>query len=435
MSPEVIGLAVISLMLLLMFTGIPIAICMALSGIIGYIAIDGAQNTLAMLGVLAYPTIASYTLSVLPAFLLMGEFADVSGLMEDSYRAANTWLGNLPGGLAMASILGAALFSAVSGSSMACAAIMARIALPTLLDYKYSPTLAAGALAAGGTLGNLIPPGMGIIFYCMMTETSIAKLFAACLLPGILLAAMYMVQIYIQCKLNPSLGPRSGRTSGREKLFAIKDTWVVILLFTLAIGGLYAGVFTPTEAGAIGAIATFLYALMRKKLNRQNVAQSFKNTASTSGMAFAIILGSQILTIFVTISGMSAWLMNVVKEFNLSVTGFIVCTMVIYFILGAAMDAISMLFLTLPFFIPICVALGIDLYWFGVLVIIQMELSAITPPAGMNMFVVAAIGKPRGITMGIIFRGVLPFCLTMLVFNVIIIAFPQISLILLKFMK
>lgn len=335
----------------------------------------------------------------------------------------------------MASILAAALFSAVSGSSMACAAIMARIALPTLLEYKYSPTLATGALAAGGTLGNLIPPGMGIIFYCMMTETSIAKLFAACLLPGILLAAMYMVQIYIQCKLNPSLGPSGGSTTWKMKLFAVKDIWVVILLFSLAIGGLYGGVFTPTEAGAIGAIGTFLYALMRRKLSKKNVAQSFKNTASTSGMAFAIILGAQILTIFVTISGMTAWLTGFVKEYQLSVTGFIVCTMVIYFILGAAMDAISMLFLTLPFFIPICVALGIDLYWFGVMVIIQMELSGITPPVGMNMFVVAAIAKPRGISMGVIFKGVLPFCLTMLVFNIIIIAFPQISLVLLKFMK
>jgi C4-dicarboxylate transporter DctM subunit len=435
MSPELIGVASLSLMLLLMFLGIPIAISMAFAGVVGYISIDGPQNAMAMLGVLSYPTIASYTLSVLPAFLLMGEFADVSGMMEDSYRAANTWLGNLPGGLAMASILGAALFSAVSGSSMACAAIMARIALPTLLDYKYSPTLAAGALAAGGTLGNLIPPGMGIIFYCMMTETSIAKLFAACLLPGILLAVMYMVQIYIQCKLNPSLGPAGGKTTGKQKLLAVKDTWVVVLLFTVAIGGLYAGVFTPTEAGALGAIVTFLYAFMRKKLNRQNVAQSFKNAASTSGMAFAIILGAQILTIFVTISGMSIWLMNIVKEYHLSVTGFIVCTMVIYFILGAAMDAISMLFLTLPFFIPICTALGIDLYWFGVLVIIQMELSGITPPVGMNMFVVAAIGKPRGITMGIVFAGVMPFCLTMLVFTVIIVAFPQISLVLLNFMK
>ena len=435
MSTELIGLAVIVFMLLLMFAGIPIAVSMGLAGVIGYIIIDGTQNTLSMLGVLAYPTIASYTLSVLPAFLLMGEFADVSGLMEDSYKAANTWLGNLPGGLAMASILGAALFSAVSGSSMACAAIMARIALPTLLDYKYSPTLAAGALAAGGTLGNLIPPGMGIIFYCMMTETSIAKLLAACMLPGILLAAMYVVQIYIQCKINPSLGPCGGSTPWREKLSAVKDTWVVVLLFTLAIGGIYVGVFTPTEAGAIGAIGTFLYALMRRKLTKQNVAQSFKNAASTSGMAFAIILGAQILTIFVTISGMSAWLTNVVKEFNLSVTGFIICMMVIYFILGTAMDAISMLFLTLPFFLPICTALGIDLYWFGVLVIVQMELSGITPPVGMNMFVVASIGKPKGITMAMIFRGVLPFCLTMLVFNIIVIAFPQISLVLLSFMK
>jgi tripartite ATP-independent transporter DctM subunit len=435
MSPELVGIVGIGIMLFLMFLGIPIAVCMASVGIVGYAVICGTHKALMMVGMVPFSTLGSYVLSVLPVYLLMGEFADVSGLMRDSYSAANTWLGNLPGGLAMASILGAAFFSAVSGSSMACAAIMARISLPSLLDeYKYDARLATGALCAGGTLGNLVPPGIAFVFYALMSETSVGKLYIAALIPGVILTLMYLVQIYIQCKLNPSLGPRGGSTTWKKKLFATKDIIALTIIFAMVMGGIWFGVFTATEAGAIGTIFTFFFALFRRTLNRQNLLQVLKNSIGISGMAFAIIIGAQIFSNFITISGLSQALATWVINLKLSGLGVVICIMIVYFILGTAMDTITMILLTLPVLLGVVDALGIDLIWFGVLVIIQVELSNISPPVGMNLFVVAGMVKERNISMNTIFWGVLPFCLTMLLFTAIMVAFPQLSLFLTKSM-
>lgn len=433
MNPELVGIIGIGIMLLLMFLGIPIAVCMSSVAFVGLVILLDTQKALIMLGMVPYSTIASYLMSVLPVYLLLGEFADVSGLMRDSYRAANTWLGDLRGGLAMASILGAAFFSTVSGSSMACAAIMGRISLPSLLDeYKYDPRLATGALCAGGTLGNLVPPGVAFVFYAMMSETSIGKLYVAALIPGIILTLMYLIQIYIQCKLNPSIGPPGGRTTWKLKLYATKDMVALIVIFAIVMGGIWLGVFTATEAGAVGTLFTFFFALFRRTLNKQNLLQVLKNCLSISGMAFSIIIGAQIFTYFITVSGLSEALAKWVIQLNLTPIGVIVCIMIIYFILGTAMDTITMMFFTLPILLGVVNAFGIDLIWFGVLVIIQIELSNISPPVGMNLFVVASMVKDRNITMGTIFLGVLPFCLTMLLFTALMVAFPQISLFLTK---
>jgi tripartite ATP-independent transporter DctM subunit len=365
----------------------------------------------------------------------MGEFADISGMMRDAYRAANAWLGNFPGGLAMASVFGAGAFSAVSGSSMACSAIMTRVALPSLLEHKYHPTLATGALAAGGTLGNLIPPGIAIIFYAVITEASIGKLLVAVLLPGIILTLMYLVQIYIQCRLNPSLGPRGGSSSPWQKLVAFKDAAPMLILFMLVMVGIWIGVYTPNEAGAIGAVGAFLWAVIRRTVNGRTLLQAFKNVIVTSGMVFAIVISAQIFATFIALSGLSRALAGWVLGFNLPAIGVVILIMIIYIILGTAMDTLTMVLLTLPFFLPLLNQLGIDLIWFGVLVIIQMELSQITPPVGLNLFVVAVMVKERNISIGTVFRGVMPFCYTMVVFNALIIAFPQLALVLVDTMK
>jgi tripartite ATP-independent transporter DctM subunit len=435
MSPEVIGAIGIGVMLVLMFLGINIGVCMALVGIGGFFAISGPHLALSMTGIVPYSNVATYTLSVLPVFLLMGEFADISGLMRDSYRAANTWLGSLPGGLAMASILGAAFFSAVSGSSMACAALMCRVALPNLLDYKYDPRLAAGAIAAGGTLGNLVPPGIAFVFYALMSETSVGALYIAAIIPGILLTFMYLVQIYIQCKLNPSLGPPGEPASWKKKIIALKYTWALIVLFLVVMGGIWFGIFTATEAGAIGAVGTFLYALARRTVNGQTFFGALRNTLRTSGMFLGIVIGAMLFTAFVTVSRLPDFLTNWVISFHLSAVGLIIAIMVTYFLLGTFMDVGSMILLTLPIFLTMVKALGIDLIWFGVLVIVQVELANISPPTGLNIFVIATMCKERGISMGTIFRGVLPFCLTMLGFNAILIAFPQITMFLVNAMR
>jgi tripartite ATP-independent transporter DctM subunit len=435
MSPELIGALGIALMLVFMFLGIPIAICMASAGFIGLTTISGFHGAMNMVGIIPYSTIASYLLTVLPVYLLMGEFADVSGLMKDSYRAANSWLGGLPGGLAMASIVGAALFSAVSGSSMACAAIMTRISLPSLLDeYKYSPRLATGALCAGGSLGNLVPPGIAFVFYALMSETSIGALYVAATIPGIVLTLMYLVQIYVQCRLNPALGPRGRRTTWKEKLFATKDLIALTIVFGLIIGGIWAGIFTATEAGAIGTLFTLGFTIFKKQFNKRHLVQVLKNTIGISGMAFAIILGAEIFSRFIAVSRLAAGLASWVLSLNVSPITVIICIMIVYFILGTAMDAMTMILLTLPIFLGIMNALHIDLIWFGVLVIIQIELANITPPVGMNLFVVGAMVKDRNIPISAIFTGVLPFCFTMLLFNALMVVFPQMSLFLTRSM-
>lgn len=435
MSNEIIAAIATGVMLLLMMLGVPIAICISSVGLAGFAIIFSIDKALSLSGLMPFSAVASYTLSLLPVFLLMGEFADISGMMRDSYRAANTWLGNFPGGLAMASIFGAAAFSAVSGSSMACAAIMTRVALPSLLEHKYDPKLATGALAAGGTLGNLIPPGVAIIFYAVITEASIGKLLVAVTLPGIILTLMYLVQIYIQCRLNPSLGPRGGRSSTRQKLVAFKDAAPMLILFVLVMVGIWLGVYTPNEAGAIGTVGAFLWAVIRRTVNGQTLLQAFKNVIVTSGMAFAVVISAQIFATFIALSGLSRALAGWVVGFNLPAIGIVILIMVIYIILGTAMDTLTMVLLTLPFFLPLLNQLGIDLIWFGVLVIIQMELSQISPPVGLNLFVVAVMVKEKNISMGTIFRGVMPFCYTMLVFNALVIAFPQLALYLVNTMQ
>lgn len=435
MSPEIVGAIGMCVMLFLMFLGVHIAVCLAMVGIVGYALIHGVYRALIMTGMTPFSVISSYTMSLFPVYLLMGEFADVSGMMRDSFRAANVWVGNLRGGLAMASIIGAGLFSAVSGSSVACSALMTRLSLPSLIEHKYHPKLATGALAAGGTLGNLIPPGIGLVIYAVMSETSLGKLFAAVFLPGVLLTLMYMVQIHIQCRLNPSLGPPGGRTNLKQKVFAVKDAGPTAILFIMVMGGIWFGVYTANEAGAIGTVGAFLYALYRRTINGQTLAQAFKNSLSIAGMIFAVIISAEIFSNFVVISGLSQALVRWVNGLHMPPVGVVICIMVVYFILGTAMDTLTMILITLPFFVPLMNQLGIDLIWFGTLVIIQMELSQITPPVGLNLFVVAGMVKEKNISMGTVFSGAWPFCFTMVVFNALIILFPEIAMYLPSLMK
>ena len=428
MNPELVGTVGIGIMLVLLFLDVPVWISMGLVGFVGYGLIHGFPNAFSMVGLLPDPTIGDYMLSVLPLFLLMGEFADISGLMRDAYRATNTWMGNLPGGLAMASIVGAGAFSAISGSSMACAALMGRVALPHLLNHKYDEKLSVGALCAGGTLGNLIPPGILIVFYCIMTSTSIGSLFAACTIPGIILTLMYCIQIYIQCKRNPGLGPRAGATTWREKLLGLKDAAALVIVFGLVMGGIWLGTFTPSEAAAVGTVLVLIYAVIRRTVKGQNLIQAFKNTLGTTGMAFAILIGVRFFNSFISVSGLNEALATWVTGLHVAPVVVVIVVMIVYSVLGTAMDTLSMLFLTVPIFANMLLALKVDLIWFGVLVITQMEFANITPPVGINLFVIGGMAKPRGISMETVFRGVVPFCLTMLVFNALLVAFPQIAM-------
>jgi tripartite ATP-independent transporter DctM subunit len=435
MNPELVGTVAIGVMLLLLFLGLPVAICLILVGSVGYAVIVGGNQALMMVALTASSTLSSYTFAVFPVFLLMGELGDISGMMTEAYDAMNTWLGKVRGGLAMASVVGASLFSCVSGSSISCAAVMTRVAVPSLLKHKYDPGLATGALAAGGTLGNLVPPGVLLVLYAIMADVSLGKFFVACYLPGFLLTFMYVVQIYIQCKLNPSLGPGTSSTIWKEKLFAIKGIAPVVIVLIAFLGGIQFGVFTPNEGASVCTVFVFLYALIRKTLNGQNLLQVFKNTLVTTGMALAILIGANIFNVFIATSGLAQALAVWLTELHLSSLNVVILIMVIYFIVGIPMDPLPMLMLTIPIFLPVLKAYQIDLLWFGVLAIVQFELANLTPPVGMYLFVVAQMVKKNGISMGTVFRGSVPFCVTCVVFIVLLIAFPQIALFMVSLMK
>lgn len=435
MSPELIGVICLCALLALMFLGLPIGICMAVVGFLGYMWIAGLQSALSVIGLVVSASLENYAIAVLPLFLLMGEFADYSGMMRESYNAANKLLGNLPGGLAMASVIGAGAFSAVSGSSLACAAIMTRVAFPQLIERKYAPSLAVGALCAGGTLGNLVPPGVLYILYAIMTQTSIGQLFVASLVPGAVLTIMYVGQIYIQCKIKPELGPGAGKTTWKEKLLGSLDGLPLVIVFSVIMGGIIFGMFTPYEAAATGTLIVLVYAVIRGKINRQNLAKALISASTTTGMALSIVIGAKIFTSFTAITNLTQGLTQLVIDMNISGVGFVIIIMLTFFILGTALDVLSMMLLTVPFLVGTLNALNVDLVWFGVLMIIQMELSNITPPTGMNIFVVSGMTRDMGITMGTIFIGVLPFCLTMVIFNGLCVAFPQITMTLVYMMR
>ena len=435
MNPELVGAVAIGVMLLLLFLGLPVAICLILVGSVGYAVIVGSNQALMMVAMEASSTLSSYTFAVFPVFLLMGELGDISGMMNEAYDATNAWLGKVRGGLAMASVVGASLFSCVSGSSISCAAVMTKVAVPSLLKHKYDPGLATGALAAGGTLGNLVPPGVILVLYAIMTEVSLGKFFVACYLPGFLLTFMYIVQIYIQCKFNPSLGPSAGSTTWKEKFFAIKGIAPVVFILIAFLGGIQFGVFTPNEGASVCTVFVFLYALMRKTLNGQNLLQVFESTLVTTGMALAILIGANIFNVFIATSGLAQALAEWLTELNLSALGVVILIMVIYFVMGIPLDPLPMLMLTIPIFLPVLRAYDIDLLWFGVLAIVQFELAQLTPPVGMYLFVVAQMVKANGISMGTVFWGSVPFCVTCVVFLFLLIAFPQIALFMVSLMK
>lgn len=435
MNSELLGGVAIIVLLLLMFIGVPIWISMVVVGIAGFALLSEWQQAMNMVAQNAIGALQNYTFAVLPVFMLMGELADISRMMTDAYRSITIWASKVPGGLAMASILGAAGFSCVSGSSVATAAIMTRVALPQLLDRKYDKRLAVGALAAGGTLGNLIPPGGLLVVYAVLAEVSLGQFFIACYLPGFLLTFMYLVQIFIQCKLNPSLAPGGSSTTWKQKLVATKGLVAVFVVFLIVMGGIQFGVFTPNEAASISTVFIFIYALVRRTLNGKNFLQALKSTLVVSGMAMAVIIGANTLNVFVAVSGLATALSEWLVSINVSALGLVILIMVAYFILGIPMDPTSVLLLTLPIFLPVLQTFHVDMLWFGVLAIIQCELGNLTPPVGMNLFVVAAAAKPKGVSMSDVFWGSLPFCITCAVALVLCVAFPQLSLLLVNLMK
>lgn len=425
MNITIIGLLGIAALLLLILTRMPIGFVMALVGFIGIALVNGFPAALGVLKTVPYSTVSSYTLSVVPLFLLMGEFAFQCGLTDRLYNAVYKTIGHFRGGLAMATIMGCGIFSAISGSSPATAGAMGKVALPEMEKYKYDPKLAAASVVAGGSLGNLIPPGIGIVIYGVLTEQSIGKLIIACIIPGIVLMLMYMITAHILARRNPIIAPPGPRHSWGERWVALIAMLPIAIIFIITMGGIYVGIFTATEAAAVGTFLTFVYALGSKQLSWEKFVHSLVETAKVSAMVFTIVIGAMIFGYFMSMTRVPM----VVAEFmsNLEISRYLILIgiMFIYLILGCFMDSLAMLLLTVPIFFPVILRLGFDPIWFGVLVVTAMEEGLITPPVGMNLYIVKGIAE--NVKLEQIFRGVIPFVLTIVAFQLILIAFPSLA--------
>ncbi len=425
MSSEFIGLIGIILLFLLFCMRMHIGLAMALVGFIGFSALTRFSVGFRLLGTVPYTTGSTYSFSIIPLFVLMGQFAYVSGLSKDIYKAVYKWFGQLSGGLAMATIVGCAGFAAICGSSLATAATMGTVALPEMKKYKYDPRLATGSIAAGGTLGILIPPSIGFVIYGILTEESIGKLFLAGILPGILLSSLYIFTIFILCKMKPDLGPPGQKTPLIEKIVALKDTWGMILLFGLVMGGIYFGIFTPTEAAGIGAFGAFLISLLKRKITMTSLLQCLLNAAKTTAMIFLILIGAEIFTYFLSASKLPMLLANFMSSLPVHRYVILLAILVVYLILGCVLDGIAMIALTIPIFFPVIQSLDFDPIWFGVVIVIILEIGLITPPVGLNVFVIRGVAED--VPMNTIFRGIWPFLIASIIAIIIIIFIPAIA--------
>ena len=426
MTPVPIGIICLAILFILLLMRMPIAITMAFTGFIGFAWIRGLNPALGMLGTYPFHTWFSYILSVAPLFILMGQICYYSGISTDLYESAHTWIGRVRGGLAMATVGGCAAFAAVSGSSVATAVTMGMVALPEMKKYKYDPGLATGVLAAGGTMGAMIPPSMGLIFYGVITEQSIGKLFLAGFIPGILEAVFYIITIYLICTWKPLMGPPGPGTTWKKKVGSLKKTGPVFGLFLLVIGGIYLGVFSPTEAGGVGAFGAFAYAIIARKLKWNDFRISLTNSAKVTGMVLLIVAGVSMLNSFLAVSRLPYELGEFVGSLPMNRYVTLSIIMLFYVILGCFMDPISMVLLTMPVFFPMIIKMEFDPIWFGILVTRVSEIGCITPPMGLNLFVIKGIAKD--VEMQTIIKGVFPFIVADILHITLLIAFPQISL-------
>jgi len=420
-------------MLILAFARVPLAIAMGLVGFAGLWWMRGLNPALASVTSTVYEAGFEYTLSVVPLFILMGNFVTRAGMSRELYRAAFTLVGHLRGGLAMATVMACAGFGSVCGSSIATAATMTKVAYPSMKGHGYSGQLAAGAIAAGGTLGILIPPSTILVIYGLVTETSIGKLFAAGMVPGLLAVFMMCLTISYITWRDPSSGPAAERSGWAERFDAMKDVWAVAVLFVIVMGGIYGGVFTTTEGAGIGAFGAFIIALLRKSLNVSVTLDILIESARTTGMLFMILVGALVFANFVNFTTLPSDLKSLVSTHNISPVAVMIAICAIYIVLGAAMEELSMVLLTLPVFFPLVVSLGFDPVWFGIVIVLVVMIGLISPPVGMNMFVVRNM-LPE-LSTATIFKGVMPFVYTLVVVLALLVAFPQIALFLPQALK
>jgi tripartite ATP-independent transporter DctM subunit len=427
MSPVEVGLLGIGFLLILIFAGMPVAFALALAGFLGSSYLLSVRSASALVAMTTYYTLSSYVLTVIPLFIWMGYLAYYSGLSKRLYEAAYSVVGQLRGGLAMATVMACAAFAAVAGSATATAATMGAISLPEMKRYRYSPLLSAPTVASGGILGILIPPSLILIIYGIVVEQSIGRLFMAGILPGLLLTSLFVGVIYLRTLRNPALGPPAPQVGTREKLMAIiKGGTEVLLIFVLVMGGFFAGFFTPTEAGAVGASSVLVLALIRRLLTWQGFLASVNDAIKTSAMVILLIAAGRIFTVFIAMSGIPVVVSEWVGALPLPPVGILLCVLLMHWILGCFIDSLALIIMTLPIFFPLIIELGFDPIWFGIVIVLDVGMGIITPPVAINVFVVSSVAKD--IPVETIFKGIWPFVIALLTCSGLLIAFPQIAL-------
>lgn len=426
MSPEATGIVGIFALFALLILRTPVAFAMMLTGFFGYWALVGAKGAQAVLLTESYSAVANYSLVVVPMFVLLGNISSAAGFSRGLYDAAYAWVGRFRGGLASASVLGCAAFAAVSGSSVATAVTLGKVALPEMRRLGYAPSLATGAIAAGGTLGFLIPPSTGFVLYAILTEESIGRLFMAGILPGILLTLLFMGTIWLISWRDPKAGPRGEAVNLREKMRLGASAGPLLFVILVSIGGIYVGAFTPVEASGIGATLVLLLALVQRKLGLVAFRDAVLDTLKTSAMLYAIVIGANVLNPFFAVTHLPDTLGAGLQSLGLGAYGTLIVILVGYIVLGMFMDGLSMLVVTIPIVFPTITQYGFDPIWFGVVAVIVIEMGMITPPVGLNVFVVRGVAGDVPLTT--VFRGVTPFLIAMILGLALIILFPQIAL-------
>jgi len=432
-SVEFIGLLGIIFLLILFMLRVPIGVSLIVVGMGGLILIQGWDSAFIQLGTTPFSTTASYSLSVIPLFILMGMFLSNSGFGNDLYRAVDAWIGHIKGGLAITTIGTSALFAAISGSVNATTATMAQIALPEMNKYKYDQELSTSCVAAGGTLGILIPPSVILILYGILTMEPIDKLLIAGLIPGLLQMILFMLAIYVIVSRYPEKAPVTAKKSFKMKLKSLNSVWPFILLFALSIGGIYFGFFTPTEAGGIGAFGSFLLAIVTRRLSWNDFKTSLNGTAKLTAMIFFILIGAEIFGKFLALSRIPVVITKFVSNLDLPVMTILFLILVVYFILGMFLEGIAIFVLTLPVVYPLITTLGFDGVWFGVVMVFVMNIGLITPPLGLSVYVISGVAKDIPIQR--IFRGVVPMLFMMVICLVIIVIIPEVVTFLPDFMR
>ena len=410
----------------LMAIGVPVGLAMLVAGLVGTIVLSGWTAAAYTLSGQAFATVSYYELSVLPLFILMGNLAAASGLSRDLYEAAYRWIGHVRGGLAGASVVGCAGFAALSGSSIASAVTMGRVAYPNMRRFGYGGRLSTGAIAAGGTLGILIPPSTGFVLYAILTEQSIGRLFMAGVLPGLMLTGLFLVTIAILVRLRPEEGPPGPAFPLAEKLRATARATGIFTIIGLTIGGIYTGYFTPVEAAGVGAAFAALMLVIRGNLKLRVVAEVVRDTLRTTGMTFLILIGASVFAPFVALSGLPSLVAGSFLDTGLGAYGTLIVILILYALLGMVIEGLSLMVITLPIVFPVVIGLGFDPIWFGVIMVIVLEMGLISPPVGVNCFVVSTIA--RDVRLETVFAGVMPFWAAMAVAMALLVAFPQIAL-------